>query len=151
ALAADGTINTNAAGNVTGAYTMPCLVPGTYRFIVDAAQQGSFVPGCDPVLCLTIDAAVPTLAVDAVQVEVEGQDAHLSWRVRDADSYRGFQVERSADGSIFQPVGDEIPNGGRAYPAVFTWLDRSLTPGAVVAYRIAAHRPDGGFDRFGPV
>lgn len=95
ALGMVGLVSTAANGTIND-FELPCSAPGSYRLIIDAIPNGKYDPGCDPVVCFTIQAPVPVGLDDFVLVSA-GRDVRLSWRLAPGlqGSLTGVRVERA--------------------------------------------------------
>jgi len=95
ALGVAGLVSTDAAGNIDNSM-FGCYPPGTYRMVIDAISNGTYDPGCDPVVCFTIQAPVPVGLEEFVLTSIDG-DVLLAWRLNsDARAVlTGVRVERA--------------------------------------------------------
>jgi hypothetical protein len=107
--------------------------------VVDAVANGTYDPGCDPIVCFTIDAAVATLALDHLDATAEPEGARIHWWVLERDAFEGFRVLRSTSrGPEVSITPELIRNEAPTFPATFTWTDATVEEGVEYSYRIQA-------------
>ncbi len=124
-------------------------LPAGQRFVDPrgAAYAGSFslAPFASVVLLrANASAAATPLSVELVEFVARAQqaDAHLSWRTASEQQNNYFEVERSADGRHFKPLG-RVPGRGRT--ATYGYVDAGAArePAPTLYYRLRQVDLDG--------
>jgi hypothetical protein len=82
------------------------------------------------------------------QASWQGSDVMVKWEIAEEDGVYKYEIERSADGFLFNTVG-EVPAKGNSRYKIYDWLDlQPLT--SISYYRIRALHSDGSY-LFSPV
>ena len=94
--------------------------------------------------------AVPVELSDFT-VEQQNGNAYLKWKTESEENFRHFRIERSLDGTNFQPIGIEAGKGTAAEGAVYQFVDRQLPKNrARIYYRLAMIDIDGS-EEYSPI
>lgn len=148
ALGVAGLVSTDASGNIS-IWQLPCVAPGTYRMVFDAIPNGTFDPGCDPVVCFTIDPPVAVEVESFAATSVEGR-VRLAWRLsaEATATVAGVRVERADAAEGPWAARLESPLAPRSE---MTFLDEEVEAGHDYWYRLVLEPRDGAAIFAGPV
>ncbi|MEM7656872.1 MAG: T9SS type A sorting domain-containing protein [Bacteroidota bacterium] len=109
------------------------IAGNTYYIVVDGTRQSQ----CDFCILIARGPANPVLPAEFLSFEGHTQSYGnlLEWKTRMEDGIQSFEVERSADGEVFEGLGSVISEGSLDEEATYSFLDR--TPGVGTSfYRI---------------
>ncbi|WP_198664736.1 discoidin domain-containing protein [Lewinella sp. IMCC34191] len=124
--------------------TIPGAIPENAGIYSVAVSNGSCTSEPVSVNAVVIGSAVLPVELFYFEGNVENQQVHLSWGTMIDESTRGFEVERSSDGSHFEKIGFVL--GGRDLfgSQDYTFTDAPPSSGTVY-YRLRQVDNDGGY------
>lgn len=142
-------VSTDANGNIA-AQLSPCFPPGTYLAIIDLVADGKYT-ACDRVMCFTVDAATPALAISGLEAG-SGPGARIAWWSGERTVFDAFRVLRAARGG--EPValaGAVVANEAPSFPARLGFEDLSAREGVEYDYWVEGVKAGAEPVRIGPV
>lgn len=146
---ADYTVTTNGAGNIT-TQAGPCLPPGLYVAAFGATDDGLYEPGCDPVVCFTIDVATATLAAADLAAAATPGGPRVTWWSRERAAFDHFRVLRAAPGAERAAIAT-VENRAPGFPATLAFVDAAAEPGREYDYWVEGVKDGAVAVTLGPV
>jgi hypothetical protein len=79
---------------------------------------------------ISLGAASGTLPVtfSSINARQQQKDILLEWKVENEDGIRKYDIEKSADGKLFNNIATQAASG-RGPSATYSWLDQKVLPG----------------------